>query len=76
MMRTGLARDRHAARLGLANEPHTPGGGHVLAVDVRAGFFREQNVARNDHLLARAWPAGQAERVVPVALVHHARADE
>ena len=45
-------------------------------MDVRAGFFGEQNVARDDHLLARAGPTQQAERVVPVALVHHARADE
>ena len=38
--------------------------------------FSKQDIAHDDHFLADARPAGQAEHRAPVAFVHHAFADE
>jgi hypothetical protein len=48
----------------------------MLHVDARAGQFREEDVARDDHVLRDARPAGQAEHGAPVALVHDAAGGE
>ena len=43
----------------------------VLQVDVRAGVFREDDVARDDDVLGGVRPAAQAEAGGHDALVHH-----
>ena len=48
----------------------------MLAMDGRAAESGEEDVAHDDHFLAGAGPAGQAEHGAPVALVHDALADE
>ena len=48
----------------------------MLAMDFRAGQFREQNVSRHDHLLARRRPAAQSQRGAPITFVHHAVSHE
>jgi hypothetical protein len=48
----------------------------MLHEDARAGQFREQDVARDDHVLRNARPAGQAQHGAPVALVHDAARGE
>ena len=46
--------------------------GKVLHMHARPGEFREQNIARDDHVLRDARPSGQAQHGAPVAFVHHA----
>ena len=59
-----------------AQDAHAAGGAEMLAMNVGAGEFGEQGVARDDDLLAGGGPAGQAEHGAPVAFVHHTFADE
>ena len=72
VMRHRLGGNLDVARFRLAHEPHRLGAGEMLHVNARAGEFREQDVARDDHVLGDARPAGQAQHGAPVALVHHA----
>ena len=44
----------------------------MLTVNFCAGKFREQNIARHNHFLARRRPAAQTERGAPVTFMHHA----
>ncbi len=48
----------------------------MLAVDRRVAEFREHDVARDDHLLTSARPAGKAKPEAPLALVHDTVADD
>ena len=72
VMRAGLAGNRHAAFLRLAQQRDAARRAQVLAMDARAGEFGEQDVARDNHFLARRRPAAQAQHGAPITLVHHA----
>jgi len=62
MVRTGFAGNCDAAFLRLADQRHAARRAQVLTMDFRPGEFCEQNVPRDDHLLARRRPASQTKR--------------
>lgn len=76
VVRADFAGDFDAPGTGLSDEAHTAAGADVLAVDGRIAEFGQHDVAGDNHLLAGAWPAGQAEAKTPLALVHDSVADD
>ena len=76
MVRTGFAGNRHPALSGRSQQFNAPGGAYMLTVNFRSGRLRQQDVSRDDHLLARSGPAAQAQHRAPVTFMHHAVADE
>src|SRR4051794_31698838 len=76
VVRTGLAGDADAARLGLGDVLHRLAGAQVLDVDAAFLVARDRGVAGDQRRLADARDAGQAEPGGDDALVHHAFAGE
>ena len=76
VMRADFAAEFDAAVARFAEKPHAAPGAEVLAMDRRVAEFREERIALDDDFLAGRRPARQPEHRAPVALVHHAFADE
>ena len=76
VMRADFAANLDPARLRFAQNPDAASGADMLAMNVMIAEFRQEDVAHDDRLLARARPARQAEKRAPIAFVHHPVTDE
>ena len=70
VMRADLGGDRHSSAAGITQQTDTARGADVLAVDGMSGLLGKQDVPRDDEILGKSGPTGQAEAGAPLPLVH------
>src|SRR5205823_9629159 len=75
VMWTNLAADLDAPPPCFAKQSHASGGGHVLAMDVMIAKLGKQDIAHDNHFLARRGPARQTEQRAPITFIHDTDAD-
>src|SRR4051812_15581752 len=76
MMGTGFARNGNAALLGFTNETNALGGAQVLAMDMCAREFGEENISSDNDFFAEGGPAPQTQFSAVIAFMHDAVAHE